>query len=141
MIACEQALHFGGYREKKTRVRRRQCGRGGLLSGIVALVASFALTGARVQMMLQGTQNAKTEWSLTGGGRLQESNHRGSLPRRMPGTSILWKIIYCMQFLSYAMGSSMLLLSSSYMSYIPSSIVHIAYVEIRECVKLSLTKA
>ena len=108
------------------------------MSGIVALVASFALTGARVQMMLQGTQNAKTEWSLTGGGRLQESNHRGSLPRRLPGTSTLWKIIYCMQFLSYAMGSSMLLLSSS---YIPSSIVHIAYVEIRECVKLSLTKA
>ena len=131
--------------------RRRACGDakaggagrggGGLLSGIVALVASFALTGARVQMMLQGKQNAKTEWSLTGGGRLQESNRRGSLPRRLPGTSILWKIIYCMQFLSYAMGSSMLLLSSSYMSYIPSSIVHIAYVEIRECVKLSLTKA
>ena len=38
------------------------------------------------------------------------------------------------------MGSSMLLLSSSYMSYIPSSIVHIAYVEIRGCVKWSLTR-
>ena len=42
---------------------------------------------------------------------------------------------------SYAMSSSMLLLSSSYMSYIPSSIVHTAYVEIRECVKWSLTRA
>ena len=31
-------------------------------------------------------------------------------------------------------------LRSSYMSYIPSSIVHIAYVEIRECVKWSLTR-
>ena len=27
-------------------------------------------------------------WSLTGGGRLQESNHRGSLPTRGPDTFI-----------------------------------------------------
>ena len=40
---------------------------------------------------LATTKNATTEWSLTGGGRLQESNHRG------PWTSTLWKIIYCMQ--------------------------------------------
>ena len=46
-------------------------------------------------------------WSLTGGGRVQESNHMGPLPRRGPGTSTSWKIIYCMQFLSYAMCSSM----------------------------------
>ena len=26
-----------------------------------------------------------------GGGRLQESNHRGPLPRRGPGTSTSWK--------------------------------------------------
>ena len=44
-----------------------------------------------------------------GGGCLQESNHR-SLPRRGPSTSSLWKIIYCMQFLSYALCSPMLLL-------------------------------
>ena len=31
---------------------------------------------------------------------LQESSHRGSLSRRGPGTSALWKIIYCMQRLS-----------------------------------------
>ena len=42
------------------------------------------------------TQNAKTEWSLTGGGRLQESNHGGPLPRRGPGTSTLCKISYDM---------------------------------------------
>ena len=43
------------------------------------------------------------------GGRSQESNHRGPLPR-CPSTSALWKIICCMQFLSYSMSSSMLLL-------------------------------
>ena len=63
--------------------------------------------------------------SLTGGGRLQESNNRASFPKSGPGTSTLWKIIYCRQFRSYAMCSSMLLLSSSYTWYIPSSIVHI----------------
>ena len=52
--------------------------------------------------------NAKTEWSLTGGGRLQESNHRAPFPRRGPGTSTLRKKIFCMQFLSYAICSSML---------------------------------
>ena len=41
----------------------------------------------------------KDWWSLMGGGRLQESNHRWSLSRRGPGTSSLWKIIYCMQCL------------------------------------------
>ena len=43
-------------------------------------------------------------------GRLQESNHRGPLPRRGPSTFTLWKIIYCIQFLIYALCSSMLLL-------------------------------
>ena len=43
-------------------------------------------------------------------GRLQELNYRGSLPRRGPRTSTLWKIIYCMQSLSWDMCSSMLLL-------------------------------
>ncbi|CAH3182619.1 unnamed protein product [Porites evermanni] len=47
------------------------------------------------------TQNEMTEWSLTGGGRLQESNYRAPLPRRGPGTSTLWKIIYCILYLSY----------------------------------------
>ena len=37
------------------------------------------------------------EWSPTGGGSLQELNHRGSLPTRGPGTSTLWNFIYCMQ--------------------------------------------
>ena len=46
------------------------------------------------------TQNTKTEWSLTGGGCLQESNRNGSLPRRGPGTFALWRIIYCMHCLS-----------------------------------------
>ena len=55
------------------------------------------------------TQNAKTEWSFTGCGCLQESNHKGDFPRRGPGTFTLWKIIYCMQCLSYDMCSSMLL--------------------------------
>ena len=56
----------------------------------------------------------QTEGSLTGGGRLQESNHKGPLPRRGPGTSTLWKIVYYIQFLSYAMRRSTLLLSSLY---------------------------
>ena len=47
------------------------------------------------QATIQNAKNA--EWSLTGGGRLQESNRRGSLPTRGLGTSTLWKIIYCMQ--------------------------------------------
>ena len=42
------------------------------------------------------------------GGRLQESRHRGSLQWKGPGTSTLWKIIYCMRFLSWNMCSSML---------------------------------
>ena len=43
-----------------------------------------------------------------GGGRLQESNHKGSLPTRGPGKSTLWRIIiYCMQCLSSYMCSSM----------------------------------
>ena len=47
-------------------------------------------------------------YGLTGGGRLQESNHRALLRRKGPGTSCtLWKIIYCMQRLSYEMCSSM----------------------------------
>ena len=40
--------------------------------------------------------------TLRGGGHLQESNHKGSLLRRGPGTSALWKVIYCMQCLSYS---------------------------------------
>ena len=47
--------------------------------------------------------------TIMGGGRLQKSNHREPLPRRGQGTSTLWRILYCMQFLSYAMCSSMLL--------------------------------
>ena len=42
MITCKQALHFGECREKQTRETWCQSGVGGLLSGIVALVASFA---------------------------------------------------------------------------------------------------
>ena len=47
---------------------------------------------------------------FTGGGRLRESNHRGFLPRRSLNTSTLRKAIYCMQFPSYDMCSSILLL-------------------------------
>ena len=42
--------------------------------------------------------------------RLQEPNRKGSLPRRDPDTSTLWKIIHGMQFLSCNMSSSMLVL-------------------------------
>ena len=38
----------------------------------------------------------------------------GPLARIGQGTSSLWKIFYCMQFLSYTLYSSMLLLSYSY---------------------------
>ena len=43
-------------------------------------------------------------WSLT------KMEPQGSLPRRCKDTSTLWKIIYCMQFLSFNMCSSMLIL-------------------------------
>ena len=43
-----------------------------------------------------------------GGGHLQEMNNMGPPPRRGPGTSTLWKIIYCMQCLRYDMCSSLL---------------------------------
>ena len=42
-------------------------------------------------------------WSLT------KMEPQGSLPRRCKDTSTLWKIIYCMQFLSYNMCCSMLI--------------------------------
>ena len=47
---------------------------------------------------------------FTGGGRLREWNHRGFLPRRSLNTSNLRKGIYCMQFPSYDMCSSISLL-------------------------------
>ena len=78
-------------------------------------------------------------WSLTGGGRVQESNHMGPLPRRGPGTSTSWKIIYCMQFLSYAMCSSML--SLKVLSYIQSSTAYTVIIETTECSKWSLRRA
>ena len=65
-------------------------------------------------------------------GHLQKSNHRAPLLRRGLGTSTLWKIIYCMQFLGYAMCNYMLL---KFMSYIPRSMVHTANKKIRECIK------
>ena len=55
-----------------------------------------------------------------GGGRLQESNHTRSLPRRGSDTSTLWKIISCMQCLSYAMCSSML--SFEFFAPVPRSL-------------------
>ena len=70
----------------------------------------YAVTEIEIQsnLLYATTQNAKTEWSLTGGARFQESNHRGSLPRRGLGTSILWKIMLLDAISSYAMCSSML---------------------------------
>ena len=47
--------------------------------------------------------------TLTGGGRLSQTTGE-PLPRRGLGKSILWKIIYGMQFLGYATCSFMLLL-------------------------------
>ena len=64
-------------------------------------------------------------------GRLQESNLTGPLTRRGPGTSTLWKIIHCMQCLSYDMCSC-----HQCSLYILSSIVHTANIGIRQCVKV-----
>ena len=47
------------------------------------------LSNLQSSLLYATTQNAKTELSLTGGDRLQESNHRGSPPIRGPGTSTL----------------------------------------------------
>ena len=63
-------------------------------------------------------------------GRLQESNHRGPLPRRGLGTSTLWKIIYCMQCLSYAMCSTLLLLK--FFVHVEYSKLHGAHSEHRD---------
>ena len=41
-------------------------------------------------------------------GRWSFTRIGGPLPRRGPGTSTLWQIIYCMQFLSYTLSISML---------------------------------
>ena len=46
-----------------------------------------------VEPPLSDHLKCKTEWSLTGGARFQETNHKGSLLRRGLGTSTLWKII------------------------------------------------
>ena len=67
-------------------------------------------------------------------GRLWESH----ILKRGLGTSTLWKIICCMQFIGYAMCNFRSLLK--HMSYIPSSMVHTANIKIRECVKWSLTR-
>ena len=47
------------------------------------------------------TQNVKSCWLLTGGGRLWAKNHRRSLPIECLDTYTLCKILYCLQFLSY----------------------------------------
>ena len=76
-----------------------------------------------------------------GGGRLQESNHRRSLPRRGPDTSTLWKIISCMQCLSYAMCSSML--SFEFFAPVPHSLRTwpiLCYVTRKEEVSFGLKK-
>ena len=66
---------------------------------------------------------------------MRESNHRGPLPRRGPGTSSLWKIIKLhaiskLRHVEFHVATKV---------YIFSSIVHRANIEIRECVKWSLT--
>ena len=77
-------------------------------------------------------------------GRLREvvvyknQSSGGLFPSKGPGTSTLWKIIYCMQCLSNNMCSCMVSLKISL--FILSSIVHTETVEIRECVKWSLTR-
>ena len=63
----------------------------------------------------------------------------GPLPRRDPGTSTSWKIIYWTQFLSQAMCSSML--SLKVLSYIQSSTAYTVSIETTECAKWSLRSA
>ena len=63
---------------------------------------------------------------------LRERNHRGSLPRRCPNTSTLWKIIYCLCAVPCGYLSSSCTLSSM--------VHHAANIEIRLCVKWSLRK-
>ena len=69
------------------------------------------LNNGTVEPPVSDHQKCKDRWSLTGGGCLQESKYRVFLPRRGPGTSALWEIIYCMQCLSKDMCSSMLSLN------------------------------
>ena len=72
-------------------------------------------------------------------GRLQESNHRAPLPRGGPGTSTLWKMIYCMQFLSYTTCSYTLSFKFFIYSNM-SSIEYAANIDIREYTNWSLTR-
>ena len=95
------------------------------------------ITCSRTSRKPRPKMHENKTWSLTGGGRLQESNHMGPLPRRGSGTCTSWKIIYCMRFLSYAMCISML--SLKVLSYIQSSTAHTVNIEIREYVKWSLS--
>ena len=81
------------------------------------------------------TKNARTHWSLIGGGHSLESNHRGPLP----GTSSLWKIIHCSRFPSYAICSSIMSLKFFVYSNL-GNIVRKENIEIREQVKWSLTR-
>ena len=55
---------------------------------------TFRMQQPKMQRLSGGLQEVVTY-------SVQESNHIGPLPRRGPGTSTLWKIIYCMQFPSY----------------------------------------
>ena len=70
------------------------------------------------------TQNVESQRSLTGRGHLQESNNKGSLSRKGPDSSTLWKIMFCMQFLSYDTCMCRFMLTLGGM-------VHIASIEIR----------
>ena len=55
------------------------------------------LNNDTVKPPVSDQQKCKDRWSLTGGGCLQESKHRVFLPKRGPGTSPLWEIIYYMK--------------------------------------------
>ena len=120
-LACEQVLCLG----KRWKNREEREGKG---HSIPSLSSRFFHPIPKQRACSQASDRdhpkCKAKWSPTEGDRLQESNHRGPLRRRGPGASTLWKIICCMQCLSYHMYSSML--SLKFFAYILSSIVHTA---------------
>ena len=72
------------------------------------------------------SQNVETWWLLTVAVVYKNQTVGGSLLRRGPDTSTLWKIIYCMQFLS---------MCGSMLSSTLSNTAHTVYIEVRPCVK------
>jgi len=84
-----------------------------LYAGLYTLVYKIEVSTLKTQYSWTYREQ-QTYWLLTGGGCLQEPNHRRSFTSRTYWQSTLWKrikiIFYCMQLLTYDVGSFMFML-------------------------------